>query len=83
MLGPLFFIILISDLLSVVLPFKTIALYVDDYKSSGTIDFDEDLELFQQDLENLERWSTLNGMELNVKKFKTMKKTPIRFNFLL
>ena len=47
LLGALFFIILISDLPSVVLPCNTIALYVDDYKNSKTIDFDEDLELFQ------------------------------------
>ena len=84
--GALFFIILISDLLSVVLPCNTIALYVDDYKSSRTIDFDEDLELFQQDLGNLERWSTLNSMELNVKKCKTMKlsrkKHPFASTFL-
>ena len=32
------------------------------------IDSDEDLELLQQNLENLERWSTMNGMEFNVKK---------------
>ena len=87
MLGALFFIILIGDLPSVVLPCNTIALYVDDYKSSRTIDFDEDLELFQQDLENLERWSTLNGMELNVKKCKTMKisrkKHPFSSTFFL
>ena len=32
------------------------------------IDSDEDLELLQQDLENLERWSTMNGMKFNGKK---------------
>ena len=58
--GPSWFlvgsIILKSDLPSVVLLVKPlIALYVDDYKSSRTIDFDEDLKLFQQDHENLER----------------------------
>lgn len=87
MLGALFFIILISDLRCVVLPCNTIALYVDDYKSSRTIDFDEDLELFQEDLENLERWSTLNSMEPNVKKYKTMKisrtKHPFASTFFL
>ena len=87
LLGTLFLIILISDLPSVVLPCNTIALYVDDYKSLRTIDFGEDLELFQQDLENLERWSTLNSMELNVKKCKTMKisrkKHPFASSFFL
>ena len=73
LLGPLFFIIFISDLPSVVLPGNTIALYADDCKSSRIIDSAGDLELFQQDLVNLEGWSTLNGMEFNVKKCKIMK----------
>ena len=67
--------------------FTPIALYVDDYKNSKNIDFDENLELFQQDLENLERWSTLNSMEFNVKKCKTMKisrkKHPFASTFFL
>ena len=62
LLGRLFFIIFISDLPSLVLPGDTIALYGDDYKSSRTRHSDEDLELLQQDLKNLERCSTLNGM---------------------
>ena len=87
LLGPLFFIIFISDLPSVVLPGNTIALYADDCKSSRIIDSAEDLELFQQDLENLERWSSLNGMEFNVKKCKIMKitrkKQPFTSTFFL
>ena len=60
MLGRLFFIIFISDLPSLVLP-DTIALYAEDYKSPRIRHSDEDLELLQQDLRNLERYSTLNG----------------------
>ena len=40
LLGPLFFIIFISDLPSVVLPGNTIALYADVCKSSRIIDSD-------------------------------------------
>ena len=86
LLGPLFFIVLISDLPSVVLPGNTIALYADDSKSSRIIDSAEDLELLQQDLENLERWSVLKGMEFKVKKCKIMvtcKKQPFTSTFFL
>ena len=69
---PLFFIIFIRDLPSVALPGNTIALYADDCKSSRIIDPDEDLALLPQALENLEKWSTLNGMEF---KWKIMKMT--------
>ena len=45
------------------------------------------LNYFKKDLENLERWSTLNSMELNVKKCKTMKisrkKHPFASTFFL
>ena len=71
--GPLFFIIFISDLPRVVIPDNTIALYPDDCKSLRIIDSDEDLELLQRDLENLEKWSTVDGTEFNVKKCKIMK----------
>ena len=50
LLGPLFFVIFISDLPEVVLPGSTIALYADDCKCSRIIDTAGDLELFQQDL---------------------------------
>ena len=85
--GHLFVIIFISDLPGVVLPGNTIALYADDCESSRIIDSDEDLEILQQDLENLERWSTLNGMEFIVKKCKIMKitrrKQPFASTFFL
>lgn len=64
----------ISDLASVVLPGNNMAmeLYADDCKSSRIVDPDEDLELLRKDLENLEEWSILNGMEF---KWKVMKMT--------
>ena len=68
LLGPLFFIIFISDLPSIVLPDNTIALHADYCKSSRIIDSAKDLEIFQRDLKKLENWSTLNNMEFNVKK---------------
>ena len=39
------------------------------------------LNYFKQDLENLERWSTLNSMELNVKKCKTKKNSRKKHSF--
>ena len=68
LLGLLFFITFISDLPSV----NIIALYADDCKSSRIIDSNEDLELLQQDLGNLKRWSTLNGVELSAKLCKLL-----------
>ena len=75
LLGPLFFVIFISDLPEVVLPGSTIALYADDCKCSRIIDTAGDLELFQQDLDSLHRWSVRNFMNFNVKKCKIMKIT--------
>ena len=75
LLGPLFFVIFISDLPEVVLPGSTIALYADDCKCSRIIDTAGDLELFQQDLDSLHQWSVRNFMNFNVKKCKIMKIT--------
>ena len=75
LLGPLFFVIFISDLPEVVLPGSTIALYADDCKCSRIIDTAGDLELFQQDLDSLHQWSVRNFMNFNAKKCKIMKIT--------
>ena len=75
LLGPLFFVIFISDLSEVVLPGSTIALYADDCKCSRIIDTAGDLELFQQDLDSLHQWSVRNFMNFNDKKCKIMKIT--------
>ena len=87
LLGPLFFVIFISDLPEVVLPGSTIALYADDCKGSRIIDTVGDLELFQRDLDSLHRWSVRNFMNFNVKKCKIMEITkkiqPLTPSFLL
>ena len=75
LLGPLFFVIFMSDLPEVVLPGSTIALYADDCKCSRIIDTAGDLELFQQDLDSLHQWSVRNFMNFNVKKCKMIKIT--------
>ena len=87
LLGPLFFVIFISDLPEVVLPGSTIALYANDCKCSRIIDTVGDLELFQRDLDNLHWWSVRNFMNFNVKKCKIMEITkkiqPLTPSFLL
>ena len=73
LLGPLFFVIFISDLPEVVLRGSTNALYGDDSKCSRIFDTACNLELFQQCLNNLHRWSVRNFMNSNAKKCKIIK----------
>ena len=75
LLGPLFFVVFISDLPEVILPGSTIALYADDCKCSRIVDTAGDLKLFQQDLDRMHEWSVRNFMNFNVKKCKIMKIT--------
>ena len=86
-LGPLCFVIFISDILEAVLPGNTIALYTNDCKRSRIIDSASDQNLFQDDLNNLHQWSSHNFMDFNVKKCKIMritkKKQPFTSNFFL
>ena len=74
-LGPLFFVVFISDLPDVVLPGNTIALFADDCKISRIIDDASDQLCFQQDLDNLHQWSIRNALDFNVKKCKIMRIT--------
>ena len=87
LLGPLFFIIFISDLPEAVLPGNCIAIYADDCKSSRIINSASDQIMFQEDLDNLHRWSLRNVMDFNVRKCKIMritkKKQPFISNYLL
>ena len=73
LLGPLFFVIFITDLPEVILPGNTIALYADDCKCSRIIDAADDQDLFQQDLDNLFQWSVQNCMTFNVKTLQHLK----------
>ena len=72
-LGPLFFVIFISDFPDVVCSDNTIALYADDCKTSRAIDNSHDHALFQEDLNNLWTWSKLNRMDFKIKKCKIMR----------
>ena len=85
LLGPLFFVIFVSDPPEVVPPGSTIALYADDCKCSRIIDTVGDL--FQQDLDNLHQWNVRNFMSFNIKKCKIMKITkktqPLIYSFFL
>ena len=81
LLGPLFFVIFISDLPEAVLPGNTIAVYADDCKSSRIIDSVSDQTLFQEDLNNLHQWSSCNFMDFNVNKCKIMRITKKKHRF--
>ena len=72
LLGPLFFVIFISDLPEVVMPGNAIALYADDCKTSRVINCPADHQEFQSDLDNLHSWSQRNLMDFNMKKCKLM-----------
>ena len=73
-MGPLFFVIFISDLPDFVCSGNTIALCADDCKTSRVIDNSHDHgTLFQEDLNNLWNWSKLNRMDFNIKKCKIMR----------
>ena len=53
LIGPLFFVIFVSDLPDVVIPGNTVALYADACKTSGVITCPSDQQDFQSDLGNL------------------------------
>ena len=87
LLGPLFFVIFITDLPDAVMADNTIALYADDCKTSRVINCPSDYQVFQSDLDNLYSWSQQNLMDFNVKKCKLMritkKKMPFRSDLQL
>ena len=78
---------LVCDLPEAVLPGNCIALYADDCKSSRIINSASDQNMFQEDLDNLHRWSLRNFMDFNVRKCKIMrirkKKQPFISNYFL
>ena len=56
-LGPLFFIIFISDLPEVVSQERSVALYADDCKMFRVVNCPSDLTMFQDDLDSLCTWT--------------------------
>ena len=85
--GPLFFVIFISDLPEVVSQGSTVALYADDCKAFRVVTCPNDQLIFQGDLDGLCTWSQQNRMTFNVKKCTlmriTLKKQPLRSSFSL
>ena len=86
-LGPLFFVIFISDLPEVVSQERSVALYEDNCKVFRVVNCPNNLMIFQDDLDNVCTWSQQNRMTFNVKKCKlmriTQKKQPFRCSFTL
>ena len=82
LLGPIFFMIFISDLPDVAMPRNTMALYAGDCKTSRVINCPSDNFEFQSDLDNLYGWSQQNLMDLNVKKCNLMRITKKRMPLL-
>ena len=82
LLGPLFFMIFIIDLVDFVMPGNTMPLYYDDYKTSNAINSHLDQNEFQSDLDNLYTWSPQNLMEFDVKMCKLMRITKKRMPHL-
>lgn len=69
-LGPLIFILFINDLCSRLRSEKL--LYADDLKIYRIISSHLDCLALQADIDELQRWCLENGMELNIKKCKTI-----------
>ena len=67
LLGPLFFVLFISDLSEVVMLGNRMALYVDNCKTSRVINCPSDQHALQSDLNNLYIWSERNLLDFNVK----------------
>ena len=65
-LGPVLFVIFISDLPDVLPDKKMAALYADDTKVYNSIRSIADCEKVQQGLTNLERWSRDNNLDFKL-----------------
>lgn len=83
-LGPFLFILFINDIPDCFMHSKSL-LYADDQKGFHKIDNNEDAIVFQNDLNNLQRWCEINRLPLNVEKCYcttfTRKKEPIIFDY--
>ena len=70
-LGPLFFLIHMSDI--GVNIHSSIKIFVDDSKISRVIRNEEDVEELQSDLDTLFSWAKTNNMQFNGKKFQVLR----------
>lgn len=66
-LGPLLFVIFISDI-GLYVKNSQILLYADDCKLFKTISSHTDCVALQDDITEIYRWATLNNLQLNIKK---------------
>ena len=70
-LGPLLFLIYISDIGENVE--STLKVYVDDTKTKKSIKEESDVELLQKDLDQMYSWASANNMKFNGTKFQLMR----------
>ena len=70
-LGPLLFLIYISDIGENVNSSKKV--YVDDTKLIKAVKTENDVEDLQEDLDTLYKWAEENNMKFNGKKFQVMR----------
>ena len=73
-MGPIFFLLFILDIgLSSV---AAALIYVDDSKVSMPISKEEDVEIFQKELEIFYRWASINHMDFNSLEFVVLRYGP-------
>ena len=70
-LGPLLFLIYISDIGEGIKSKKNI--YVDDTKIKSTIRTESDVEKLQEDIDSLQTWAEVNNMQFNGNKFQLVR----------
>ena len=73
-LGPILFLIFISDIDENVSNFTS--MFADDTRLIGNIESEEDAEKFQDDLNLIYEWAEANNMQFNGKKFELIRYGP-------
>jgi ribonuclease P/MRP protein subunit RPP40 len=77
-LGPLLFLIFIADLGVDLDQAQAFVLkYVDDSKLVAGVSTEDDIELFQANLDRLYQWSSTNNMQWNGSKFQSLRMGPL------
>lgn len=72
LVGPLLFVIFISDLPDAIHEHTSIALYADDTKLHRTILGAKDCDVLQQDLTSFNTWNHESNLKLNSSKCKVL-----------